>query len=317
MRLIVVGNGFDLHHGLKTTFRDYCIYLNENYPDALSCIRKYIYFNGSCRDIFDETDVFWADVENNLSFDYDKMFESSKETIDSEFINNDDSSDGWISAPKSIDDALYDIQELIPAETIENVDEVDTRFTTEALNDWVNHIYLDEVEKDPKMSLSSDDCYVSFNYTRTLEDVYRVKSSNVLHIHGGVYQGYPSDLQFGNPLQTPDAVRTIFNQKLEKDFRLERIRPDLEKIESFAHAMSKDIKGNIPNLEGFLKGKEITEVVIMGHSYLKVDKLYYQNVLVPCYHTKKWTIYCHTNYEEDEARVFLKENGIQGCTIKW
>lgn len=317
MRLIVVGNGFDLHHGLKTSFRDYCVFLQERYPDALDCIRKFIYFNGSCRDIFDDADVFWADVENNLSFDYGKIIESLKETIDSEFINSDDSSDGWRSVPISIENLLYDVQEFVPVESIDDVDEVDTRFTTSALNEWVDSIDLDEVEKDSKMSLSSDDCYVSFNYTRTLEDVYRVKSSNVLHIHGGVYRGYPCNLQFGNPLQTPDSVRAIFEQKLENDFRLERIRPALEKIQLFALKMSKDIKGNIPNLEDFLKGKEITEVVIMGHSYLKVDKLYYQNVLVPNYRTKKWTIYCHTNDEEDEARRFLKDNGIRGCTIKW
>ena len=34
-RMLIVGNGFDLEHGLKTTYWDFREYLEENYLDFL------------------------------------------------------------------------------------------------------------------------------------------------------------------------------------------------------------------------------------------------------------------------------------------
>ena len=317
MRLVVIGNGFDLHHDLKTKFSDYCIYLNENQPETIDSIQKFTFFEGNCCNIFNDADIFWADVENNLSFNYSRIFNALKDLVDSEFMDRDISSDDWNSKPKSIEDILNEMHEPFPANDIDDVDDVNTQFTSDALVDWVKSINIDKVEKDPKLSLSSEDYFVSFNYTRTLEDIYKIKWRNVLHIHGCFYNDFPCTLQFGNPLQTPASVRAIFERNLKDDFRLERVRPALEKIESFAREMSKDVESNIPILDNFLNGKEISEVVIMGHSYLKGDKQYYQKVLVPNYRTKKWTIYYHQGHEETDARDFLKENGIEGCTIHW
>lgn len=35
MRLFIIGNGFDLHHGLKTSYRDYALFLQTRYPDVM------------------------------------------------------------------------------------------------------------------------------------------------------------------------------------------------------------------------------------------------------------------------------------------
>lgn len=46
MRLIIVGNGFDLHHGLKTGPKDYCDFLNDNYPTIMEKLSQNWYFKG-------------------------------------------------------------------------------------------------------------------------------------------------------------------------------------------------------------------------------------------------------------------------------
>ena len=35
MKLYIVGNGFDLNHGRKTSYWDYRNYLSEKYPDLV------------------------------------------------------------------------------------------------------------------------------------------------------------------------------------------------------------------------------------------------------------------------------------------
>lgn len=54
-RLLVIGNGFDLNHGLPTQFSDFRNYLKEHHPDDLRYIED---------DLADgDPDAFWSDVE--------------------------------------------------------------------------------------------------------------------------------------------------------------------------------------------------------------------------------------------------------------
>lgn len=57
-RLLVIGNGFDLNHGLPTRFSDFRDYLKANHPDDL----RYIEDNLADGD----PDAFWSDVETWL-----------------------------------------------------------------------------------------------------------------------------------------------------------------------------------------------------------------------------------------------------------
>lgn len=68
-RLYIIGNGFDLHHGIKSGYSEFRDFLKES-PDkftALNIIGDY--YNGC-------DDEFWSDFENNLSkFDVVKYIE--------------------------------------------------------------------------------------------------------------------------------------------------------------------------------------------------------------------------------------------------
>ena len=74
MRLIICGNGFDLHHNLPTSFSDYRKFLDEKYPDVVPGILGNEYFSGVMNE-----DAFWTDVEGNLFFSYEQMLEDSHE----------------------------------------------------------------------------------------------------------------------------------------------------------------------------------------------------------------------------------------------
>lgn len=305
MRLIIVGNGFDLHHGMKTRAKDYCEYLKSYNPRALESIINSPYFNGCCRDILDGDDVFWSDVESNLSFDYEKIIDDMLCFVDTSMMSNDeDYADDY-----SYDDGIALLKKL---------DEIYTSFTSSLLDDWIKHIELFDEKPLNKVLLESDDLFVSLNYTRTLEEVYHISNDRILHLHGCHGSNSEGLLQFGNTQQTAGKIREIYNEKLSKDVRFERIsESEIEELEDFAESMSKNLERNIPNLMRFLEKKKITEVVIMGHSYLKSDWLYYEKVFLPKYSSAKWTIYCYAPNEYDDAKDFFSRNKLDGKIKRW
>ena len=60
-RLYVIGNGFDLHHGMPTSYKSYRIWLEENHHDV------YERLNNLYSDGIDEAE-WWNDFETNLGY---------------------------------------------------------------------------------------------------------------------------------------------------------------------------------------------------------------------------------------------------------
>ena len=57
----------------------------------------------------------------------------------------------------------------------------------EYLKDWISDLDIDDIE--PQLSaniISPNNFYITFNYTRTLEDVYDIPDEQICHIHGSV-----------------------------------------------------------------------------------------------------------------------------------
>lgn len=79
MRLFCIGNGFDLNHGLKSSYLDFRDYLKENnldlYKTLMDMYRLYDreLFIMNCEPYVNEKNaplednIFWSDFENNLS----------------------------------------------------------------------------------------------------------------------------------------------------------------------------------------------------------------------------------------------------------
>ena len=52
MKLYIVGNGFDLNHGRKTSYWDYRNYLSEKYPDLVYKFDMMEYTKGAEVDVW-------------------------------------------------------------------------------------------------------------------------------------------------------------------------------------------------------------------------------------------------------------------------
>lgn len=295
MRLIIIGNGFDLHHRLKTSFKDYLKYLKRHNPDILASIRHSKYFIGDGIDIFNARDPFWTDVEGNLEFAYEDMLDDSVEHLDW----NEESDARWHRA--EFDSEM-------------KVKEIDSSFATDSLANWIRGI--DILKAKRIVAFEQSDEFVSFNYTETLEKVYGISPERILHIHGCIADS--DSLQFGNSEQTSSVVKKKFeNAYGDDDFYGMSIEPAADNYAALADSFSKDIDSNIPKLEEFLTGKNVDEVVIMGHSYSGVDKLYYEKMLIPRFMKAKWTIYCYTDKDFDDALKYISEKKLNGKAVYW
>lgn len=295
MRLIVIGNGFDLHHGLKTSFKDYLKYLKRYNPDTLASIRHSKYFMGNGIDIFNAKDPFWTDVEGNLEFAYEDMLDDSVEYLDW----NEESDARWHRA--EFDSEM-------------KVKEIDTSFATDSLANWIRDV--DVLKAKRIVAFEQSDVFVSFNYTETLEKVYGISPERILHIHGCIID--PESLQFGNPNQPPTQVRKEAEKAYgDHEYYGMSIEPAADNYAALAYSFSKDIDSNIPKLEEFLVGKVIDEVVIMGHSYSGVDKPYYEKLLIPRFMKTKWTIYCYTDKDFNDAQKYISDKNLNGKAVYW
>ncbi len=84
MRLFIIGNGFDLHHGLDTRYVDYRDYLKQYHPTAFQLI------DSEFRDMAD-SDALWSEMENTLGktciIDVKSKYKEILEHIDHENEN--------------------------------------------------------------------------------------------------------------------------------------------------------------------------------------------------------------------------------------
>lgn len=299
MKLIICGNGFDQHHRLPTNYTDYCEFLNVWYPEVLEEMGLSNYFQASSPILSSSTNTFWTDVEKYLVFDFIGHMDYVLEEY------RDDPDDDMVSV--RAEDGLGVFRD----------------FTGEPFYEWLLLISSCDVVKSEKFVLSPDDYYVTFNYTDTLEKVYEIPDSHILHIHGSIddvvltegdfaseearRRVHDTDvhrvIQFGNPFESGEKVRAELREHYNNNEDWNLVQSAFVKMARVCDAMSKSIESNYEKLRNFLSEKIFDEVVVMGHSFLGVDRAYYENVLVELFHDKLWTFYWYSEEDRNNACV--------------
>jgi hypothetical protein len=182
--LYIIGNGFDLWHRLRTGYGEFYEYAKSTLDEAER------YFD--CGDI----DRPWSDFESSLgTYNWQELFD--------EWNFTDPTSESFkVSETYSLGDELN-----------ERADELHSSIK-ECFCEWVNEI--DESMASKQMVFEPEARFISFNYTATLELVYGIDDSRILHIHGKAER---DDIIFGHGVdiveeseldENGDCNRTIF-----------------------------------------------------------------------------------------------------------
>ena len=166
MRLFIIGNGFDRAHDLPTRF-------DLHFKTIANQYELYNFW-----DIYQTQNVnIWSDFENNLAHPDFNTLEEIFNGYEPDYYSDRESNRNAIITQIDLNGNLY--RSLY-------------EFANNAERQLVNTNPLSKFE----FEFSINDLFITFNYTHTLEKLYNIDKSRILHIHGEVGQnnlilGYP------------------------------------------------------------------------------------------------------------------------------
>ncbi|WGE48711.1 bacteriophage abortive infection AbiH family protein [Actinobacillus equuli] len=263
--LVIIGNGFDLAHGLPTKYSDFGKFLSKNpkYADFYKLLTQYICFED-----------LWNSFEDALG------------KIDREQIQEDNScylvgydDDDWSDSGHH--DYQYMIEESLSFSS--NI--------SQYLREWIESV--DYKKSCKKISLPLDinnphNFFLSFNYTATLEYLYDIDTNRILYIHGSINgedelivghndASYLEEYVYlqGNDPRIDGAINIITNY-----FRITH-----KKIDEII----------IKNNNFFEQLSNINNIYILGHSLSDVDFNYFKKIREKVKDDCKWSITFHDN----------------------
>ena len=199
MKLFIIGNGFDIGHGLPTQYWDFRKYLENVYPDFLYAFEEHYYIYPRMADA-EKAKLLWNELETNLAnIDEDVIIENGV-SVDMDLEGGD----------VGIEDTLYQYfsDEYSYIERL-----------AKYLKQWVRTIKIRDTKK--KSSLITDEAiYITFNYTAVLENVYGISPSKITHIHGSLRQydiepvlGHGNQERIERILEKKEEAERLFDEK--------------------------------------------------------------------------------------------------------
>lgn len=259
MKLYIIGNGFDMAHGILSSYRDFCRFMRENHYADYQRIGKYF---------FDDESELWSDFERNLThLNIERLV---RENIDVWKNHN--------------------------SREIENI--FDTEFSNlkAYFMEWVTSQF-NNIQADRKYDLSRNDFYITFNYTPTLHIVYDVPNTHIIYIHENSVEdnmvmpivGHgesPEDIEH-RIANASDEIEEIVRASFQISAGIYPVEETIEiikhEIESFLNSLRKDTEDVISHYNGFFEDlgthkDDITDVIILGHSLAEVDIPYFRKI---------------------------------------
>lgn len=150
-KLVIVGNGFDVNHGLPSRYSNYKAWLRNHDKQLYDFLERYIDVKGD----------WWNDFERSLS---------------------------EINVPKLIKETPLENNQTVPGmppsfyePACGHLDSIRDKIAR-SFTEWINSMVSIQISK--AVDLPQASLYISFNYTDTLERVYGINENRILYIHG-------------------------------------------------------------------------------------------------------------------------------------
>lgn len=283
-RLYVVGNGFDIHHGINSSYWDFKMWVQRNRKDS--------HLIGLMDTFFSNDREFWGDIEKALG-EYDE------ESV-TDFCEPDNPEDFIYDHPGQWQDGLEGSIPWVFGQTMDDF--------RDAFDAWVKSIDISDIETD--LILPQTSIYLTFNYTETLEAAYGIPQDNVLHIHG-------SRIIPGDEFVIGHGIIRDEDAPLRNEEILLPYQNAYSEVIRIMNEWAKDPESIIERNEAFFQSLKTTKAVcIMGLSYSEIDMPYLNEIANTVPPNCKWLLYYYTDGDRVRAESFVKDKGLQNFTIK-
>lgn len=260
--LYIIGNGFDLYHGLPTSYTHFREYVKEHDNGLVEFIEKYY--------LHKKNSDFWSDFEENLgNLDDDLLREYGLNYLE------DYGCDNWRDAFHH--DYQYELSNVI--------DRIINGLRKHFLI-WLSQISFEHVTQQGIL-LDHDAFYLTFNYTHTLEKIYNIPKHNIIHIHGTFTGKENDEIIFGHGGHPYLIGKDIEDPRIEEGERI---------IKDYFEKTTKPVKQIIHRNKKFFYKMitEVTKLTIIGHSMNNIDYPYFHRIGNSIKDRAEWTYYYHT-----------------------
>lgn len=291
-KLYVLGNGFDIaNHVTEISYKaffDYCFKMSKEKDiqyEKFRFVSNYLFnFLNSDVELYQtgnpknnqsrlllqyDKDCPWSDFESKLGqLDIEKILNFYKSTHKGDF--------DFFSCPlfPFSKNEKIEIEAEISSKAKDFVENEIKRKFQDCFNDWVNYIIpkIKPIKNklfENEIIFNKNDVFLTFNYTKILEDLFCIGKSNIVHIHG--MYGCNEDYIIGH--NTEYSFYNITNNSLLPSF--------LVKVsQNLTDTFSKKAKSRLQQHNFFdnLKKNNIKSIVFFGFSFGMSDGDYIMQI---------------------------------------
>ena len=153
--------------------------------------------------------------------------------------------------------------------------------------------------------------YLTFNYTETLEVIYGIPASNILHIHGSRILNNEYIIGHNN-FRNPDEAYNDESQMLY-------LQETWSKIIEWMNGLVKDSTFIIRQNKDFFSGlSDIEQIVVYGHSFYEVDWPYMKEIVKQVGADIPWSVSYYSPEDLERINDFVKKIGLTNVrTFNW
>lgn len=313
-KLYVIGNGFDKHHGMPCGYIDFKKWLINNCREVYNNLVR-LYGNI-------DTD-WWSKFEDNLAnFDpnlypnvlaRDSFFGMQKKLVELYGEEGRVSIDEYEQADMDGVANHYHLARTIASFEINRLNQD----LNEAFGEWVRTIGI-PMDADRIGNLDTNATFFTFNYTKTLEDLYGVDDDNVIHLHGSVDNG---KFVIGHGLTLEeildrDVHENAYERNLDDNMGEDEVRMELYQV--IADQLRKPVNEIIDmNRDHFNALETINEMEVLGFSYSKIDLPYLRRIFEIAGVNIHVIFGYHSNEDKANAAAFEAEMGLTNCELMY
>lgn len=285
-KLYIIGNGFDLHHGLKSSYYDFAQFLRRSDHELYEHVQTFI-----------PVENLWSEFEQNLAaIDVDTIRENAGDFLTSY------GAEGWS------DSNHHSYQN-----EIENITSKLSKDLRNEFYEWIINVN-ENVTNTKKLSIDTTQLFLSFNYTSTLQKLYQIDKNKILFIHGNC-ENTVENIVLGHDFNSHEAEELSSRVTLEdEDTRVVEGEAIIKKyfedtFKPSAHLIKKN--------EFFFRSLFcISEIVVLGHSLGEVDRLYFEKI-AQCAPYATWKISCYGETPSAQQQKMIKDLDVQSFFYSW
>ena len=330
--LYVIGNGFDMAHGVPSSY--------DRFRDSISK-RNPLRFT---LENFIKKDDIWGNFEDSLAYlDREKMMDSLDEVLDVMGVLEEDddefSAADFFGATENVSTPVYLLTQELP----------------DYFRKWINKLKPSGEGRPLQGFLKPDARYINFNYTEFLETLYGIPMERILYIHGDrrdkkcklvLGHGHDTEEVFrewhqsnkdrekfqprrkgrrgryynnDNPTYLAYFLKDDSKGNWKSQMRYDAINHTVELIEDYyEESAKKTTEVLVRNQSYFASLSSIKQVVVIGHSLSEVDDPYFREIIKNHGKTPDMEWYISWYSPDDLRRIdrFMKRMGLDKKQVK-